>query len=46
MILDEFVGYIIVMVSYWLGMVMNFDRVVVMDEGRIVEDGKLREFVD
>lgn len=46
MILDEFAGYTIVMVSHRLGMVMNFDRVVVMDEGRIVEDGKPRELVD
>ncbi|KAK0666398.1 putative multidrug resistance-associated protein [Cercophora samala] len=45
-ILVEFAGYTIVMVSHRLGMVMNFDRVVVMDEGRIVEDGVPTELVE
>lgn len=35
----EFEGYTIVMVSHRLDMVMDFDTVVVMDEGRIVETG-------
>ncbi|KAK3685219.1 P-loop containing nucleoside triphosphate hydrolase protein [Podospora appendiculata] len=36
---DEFAGYTIVMVSHRLDMVMGFDTVVVMDNGRIVESG-------
>ncbi|KAK4164429.1 canalicular multispecific organic anion transporter 1 [Cladorrhinum sp. PSN259] len=43
---DEFKGYTIVMVSHRLGMVMGFDRVVVMDEGKIVEMGKPTELVE
>ncbi|KAK4122121.1 P-loop containing nucleoside triphosphate hydrolase protein [Parathielavia appendiculata] len=39
-IMREFAGYTIVMVSHRLGMVMGFDRVVVMDAGRIVEMGR------
>ncbi|KAK4202032.1 putative multidrug resistance-associated protein [Triangularia verruculosa] len=45
-ILDEFAAYTIVMVSHRLGMVMNFDRVIVMDEGRIVEDGTPKGLVE
>ncbi|KAK4174396.1 putative multidrug resistance-associated protein [Triangularia setosa] len=45
-ILDEFAGYTIVMVSHRLAMVMNFDRVVVMDEGKIIEDGAPTELVE
>jgi ABC-type multidrug transport system fused ATPase/permease subunit len=44
-IMDEFAGYTIVMVSHRLGMVMGFDRVVVMEGGRIVESGKPGELV-
>ncbi|KAK4185165.1 canalicular multispecific organic anion transporter 1 [Podospora australis] len=43
---QEFAGYTIVMVSHRLGMVMEFDRVVVMDEGRIVEVGKPKSLVE
>lgn len=43
---DEFAAYTIVMVSHRLGMVMGFDRVVVMDAGRIVESGRPREMVE
>lgn len=42
----EFANYTIVMVSHRLGMVMGFDRVVVMESGKIVETGKPRELVD
>ncbi|KXX77725.1 Canalicular multispecific organic anion transporter 1 [Madurella mycetomatis] len=43
---QEFAGYTIVMVSHRLGMVMGFDTVVVMDEGRIVETGRPGELVE
>ncbi|KAK4246736.1 canalicular multispecific organic anion transporter 1 [Corynascus novoguineensis] len=43
---DEFAAYTIVMVSHRLGMVMGFDRVVVMDAGRFVESGRPRELVE
>ena len=36
----EFEGYTIVMVSHRLDMVMDFDKVVVMDAGRVVEEGE------
>ncbi|KAK3996623.1 canalicular multispecific organic anion transporter 1 [Cladorrhinum sp. PSN332] len=42
----EFREYTIVMVSHRLGMVMGFDRVVVMDEGRMVEMGRPTELVE
>lgn len=45
-IMDEFAGYTIVMVSHRLGMVMGFDRVVVMDAGRIVETGRPGDLVE
>ncbi|KAI1500381.1 ATPase-like protein [Biscogniauxia marginata] len=38
-ILEEFEAYTIVMVSHRLGMVMNFDTVVVMDNGSVVDAG-------
>jgi ABC-type multidrug transport system fused ATPase/permease subunit len=44
-IMREFGGYTIVMVSHRLGMVMGFDRVVVMEAGRIVETGRPGELV-
>ncbi|KAM7197970.1 P-loop containing nucleoside triphosphate hydrolase protein [Naviculisporaceae sp. PSN 640] len=44
-ILQEFENYTIVMVSHRLEMVMGFDRVVVMDQGRIVEQGEPRVLV-
>ncbi|KAK3374230.1 P-loop containing nucleoside triphosphate hydrolase protein [Lasiosphaeria ovina] len=43
---DEFAGYTIVMVSHRLDVVMDFDRVVVMDSGRIVETGPPRDLVE
>ncbi|KAL2020583.1 hypothetical protein VTK56DRAFT_8171 [Thermocarpiscus australiensis] len=43
---EEFAGYTIVMVSHRLGMVMGFDRVVVMEQGRIVETGRPGELVE
>lgn len=39
-IMDEFQNYTIVMVSHRLELVMNFDTVLVMDKGSIIEDGK------
>lgn len=36
----EFRDYTVIMVSHRLDMVMDFDRVVVMDTGAIVEVGK------
>jgi ABC-type multidrug transport system fused ATPase/permease subunit len=36
----EFAGYTVVAVSHRLDMIMDFDRVVVMDSGAIVEIGK------
>lgn len=38
----EFAGYTIVMVSHRLDMVMDFDRVIVMDKGAVVETGNPR----
>ncbi|KAM0559264.1 hypothetical protein ACHAO7_001524 [Fusarium culmorum] len=44
---DEFESCTIVMVSHRLEMVMKyFDRVVVLDKGRVVEDGGPRELVE
>jgi len=42
----EFEGYTIVMVSHRLDMVMDFDKVVVMDAGRVVEEGDPRVLVE
>ena len=42
----EFAGYTVVMVSHGLDMVMDFDKVFVMDEGRLVEEGKPMQLVD
>lgn len=42
----EFTGYTVVMVSHGLDMVMDFDKVFVMDEGRLVEEGKPMQLVD
>lgn len=41
----EFEGYTIVMVSHRLEMVMEFDKVLVMDSGAVVEAGVPRELV-
>ena len=43
---SEFVGYTVVMVSHRLEMVMGFDRVLVMDQGSIVEDGRPGELAE
>ncbi|RYP20476.1 hypothetical protein DL765_002775 [Monosporascus sp. GIB2] len=43
---EEFEGYTIVMVSHRLDMVMGFDTVVVMDEGRVVETGRPETLVE
>ena len=45
-IMTEFEGYTIVMVSHRLEMVMDFDRVVVMDRGAVVETGAPRALVE
>jgi ATP-binding cassette subfamily C (CFTR/MRP) protein 1 len=45
-IMREFEGYTIVMVSHRLDMVMGFDQVVVMDAGSVVEAGPPRELVE
>lgn len=37
---EEFVGYTVIMVSHRLDVVMEFDTVVMMDAGRIVETGR------
>jgi ABC-type multidrug transport system fused ATPase/permease subunit len=37
---NEFVGYTIIMVVHRLGLAMKCDRVVVMEEGRVVESGQ------
>lgn len=42
----EFKGYTVVMVSHRLEMVMEFDKVLVMDAGRVVEQGRPRELVE
>ncbi|KAI0602863.1 ATPase-like protein [Biscogniauxia sp. FL1348] len=44
-ILEEFDGYTIVMVSHRLDMVMDFDTVVMMDKGNVVEVGQPRQLV-
>jgi ABC-type multidrug transport system fused ATPase/permease subunit len=43
---EEFDGYTIVMVSHRLEVVMNFDTVVVMDSGSMVETGRPRTLVE
>ncbi|KAI0129875.1 ATPase-like protein [Xylariales sp. AK1849] len=43
---EEFKEYTVVMVSHRLEMVMNFDTVVMMDKGRVVEKGRPRELVE
>ena len=41
----EFEGYTIIMVSHRLEMVMDFDQVIVMDAGTVVESGVPKELV-
>lgn len=43
---SEFEGYTIVMVSHRLEMVMDFDRVIVMDKGAVTETGSPRALVE
>ncbi|KAK0652546.1 P-loop containing nucleoside triphosphate hydrolase protein [Cercophora newfieldiana] len=45
-IADEFRGYTIVMVSHRLDAVMDFDKVVVLDKGVMVESGRPRDLVE
>ncbi|KAJ4397176.1 hypothetical protein N0V93_001400 [Gnomoniopsis smithogilvyi] len=43
----EFEGYTVVMVSHRLDVIVDvFDRVLVMEEGRVAEEGKPRELVE
>ena len=44
-ILQEFEGYTVIMVSHMLGMMMDFDQVMIMEEGRLVEQGSPKELV-
>lgn len=41
---EEFAGYTILMVSHRMETIMEFDRVAVIDEGRVVESGRPQEF--
>ncbi|RAH67797.1 ABC transporter [Aspergillus aculeatinus CBS 121060] len=45
LIWSEFAGYTVVMVGHRLELVGEFDRVLVMDAGRLVEDGAPAELV-
>ncbi|EHK20667.1 uncharacterized protein TRIVIDRAFT_154161 [Trichoderma virens Gv29-8] len=45
LISQEFAGYTTIMISHRLDAVMDFDRVLVMDRGQIVESGRPRELV-
>ncbi|KAL7941549.1 P-loop containing nucleoside triphosphate hydrolase protein [Trichoderma barbatum] len=45
LISEEFAGYTTIMVSHRLDAVMDFDRVLVMDRGQIIESGRPRELV-
>lgn len=42
---NEFVGYTVVSVSHHLDAVLDYDRMVVMDSGRVVEQGAPRELL-
>lgn len=43
----EFKEYTVVMIAHRLGMVRDyFDRVVVLDQGRVVEEGRPRELIN
>ncbi|PWY75050.1 ABC transporter [Aspergillus heteromorphus CBS 117.55] len=46
LIWSEFEGYTVVMVGHRLDMVEEFDKVLVMDAGRLVEEGSPRELID
>ncbi|TDZ14677.1 ABC transporter FUM19 [Colletotrichum orbiculare MAFF 240422] len=43
---SEFRSYTILMISHRLEMVMDFDRVVILDSGKVVEQGIPRELVE
>lgn len=43
---DEFQGYTIVMVSHRLDTVLDFDIVIVMDKGAVIETGKPKVLVE
>ncbi|KAJ4856963.1 ABC transporter domain-containing protein [Trichoderma breve] len=45
LIREEFAEYTTIMISHRLDAVMDFDRVLVMDRGQIVESGRPRELV-
>ncbi|PYH93315.1 ABC transporter [Aspergillus ellipticus CBS 707.79] len=45
LIWSEFEGYTVVMVGHRLDLVLEFDKVLVMDAGRLVEEGAPRELV-
>ncbi|KAJ5554453.1 hypothetical protein N7513_004412 [Penicillium frequentans] len=42
---SEFEGYTVIMVSHRLDIVMEFDKVLVMDRGRLVEEGSPMELI-
>lgn len=42
----EFESYTIIMISHRLDLVMRFDRVMVMDQGRLVEEGSPSELIE
>jgi ATP-binding cassette subfamily C (CFTR/MRP) protein 1 len=42
----EFANYTIVMVSHRLDMVIDFDKVLIMDKGSIIESGNPRELIE
>ncbi|KAJ5752402.1 hypothetical protein N7520_009319 [Penicillium odoratum] len=42
----EFVGYTVLMVSHRLDMIMGFDKVLVMDHGKLVEEGSPMELIE
>jgi ABC-type multidrug transport system fused ATPase/permease subunit len=43
---EEFESYTVIMVSHRLEIVMDFDTVVVMEKGSVVESGNPRTLVD
>ncbi|KAM0464545.1 hypothetical protein ACHAPV_002375 [Trichoderma viride] len=45
LIRDEFARYTTIVISHRLDAIMDFDRVIVMDKGRVVESGSPRELV-
>ncbi|EHK46031.1 multidrug resistance-associated protein [Trichoderma atroviride IMI 206040] len=45
LIRDEFTRYTTIAISHRLDAIMDFDRVIVMDKGRVVESGRPRELV-